>query len=205
MNVSKNYIRENFESDLFEQPISIVANKYLFDNFPYCFKEAPEKFSVFREEICTSFNIHPKNFCIVGSGKTGFSLNPKKYGKIFDYLSDIDVVLISEDLFQKLWLELIEFKKSSLYRLSPFYKKRFNELQSIIFFGIIRLDKLSNDFDFAKDWWDFFNKLSKNENYGLHRVRGAIFKSWQHVSIYYEYSLDSLKSHIEVKYESNGI
>ncbi len=137
------------EKDLRTIPINCVANKYLFDSFPYCFKDNPDLYYFMREEICKFFNIHPKNFCIVGSGKIGFSLNPKKYGKEFDNYSDIDIVLISDELFHQLWLKLIYFKKNSMYKLSPIYKKRFNELQNILFYGVIRLDKLSNDFDFA--------------------------------------------------------
>ncbi len=114
------------------------------------------------------------------------------------------MVLISDELFHELWLKLLAFKKRSVYRLSPHYKKKFEELQKTLFYGIIRLDKLSDDFNFAKEWWAFFNKLSTDETLGMHQIRGAIFKSWQHVSLYYEHSIKKILDIIEANNESNG-
>lgn len=199
------YSKEEFEKDLLSKPLRDVTNKYLFDNYPFCFQDKPELLTQFRYVICDHFKIHTKNFCIVGSGKIGFSLSPNKYGSEFSEASDIDIVLISDELFQSLWLQLLAFQKTSSYKLSPIFKKKFNDLKNIFFYGIIRFDKLSNDFSFAKDWWEFFNNLSKDSQYGSRRIRAAIFKDWRYVSIYYEHSINKIKNKLEVDDESNSI
>lgn len=178
-----------------KQPHEIVQT-YLFDSAPYCFAPDPSLYLVFRKEICDNFNIHPQNFAIIGSAKVGFSLRPDKFGKPFTESSDIDVVLVSEELFQTLWVRLIEFRQTVLFRLDPRIRKNFEDLQKILFFGTIRLDKLSNDFPFAKEWWEFFNKMSTDNRFGPRRIRAAIFKTWQHVSFYYENTIQKIKENL---------
>lgn len=54
-----------------------LVQQILFDGYlPYCFRYDQEAYKKFRSEICDTFKIHPQNFTIVGSAKTGFSLNP---------------------------------------------------------------------------------------------------------------------------------
>ncbi len=177
----------DLERILEEKPVTDLVQEYLFDGIPYCFKDSPEQYNLFRKTICNKFNIHPQNFTVVGSAKIGFSLSPDKYGKPFSDSSDIDVVLVSEELFQNLWIQLLEYKRTASYRFSNQYvKKRFEDFQHILFFGSIRLDMISEDFPFAKEWWEFFNNLSIDRRFGPRRIRAMIFKSWKHVSYYYE-------------------
>ncbi len=67
--------KSDFEREIKSKSLAYITNRYLFDNFPYCFKDNPDLYYEFRENICDNFNIHPKNFCVGGSGKIGFSLN----------------------------------------------------------------------------------------------------------------------------------
>jgi len=193
--------KDEFEKIIQEKTIAEFVQEYLFDGVPYCFKDDPSKFNLFRLAICNRFNIHPQNLTIVGSAKIGFSLSPEKYGSPFSDASDIDVVLVSEELFQDLWLRLIEFKKTTVYRLSKYHRDRFRELQVILFYGSIRLDMISNDFAFTREWWEFFNTLSTDKRFGPRQIRAMIFKSWRHVSFYYENGVRKVTEHNE----SNGV
>lgn len=178
--------KDQFEAIIRARSVGDFVQEYLFDGIPYCFTEKPTLYNEFRREICTKFNVHPQNFTVVGSAKLGFSLSPAKYGSPFSEISDIDVVLVSDELFQELWIQLIEFKKTTVYSLSSYHQKRFYDLQAILFYGSIRLDMVTKDFQFAKEWWEFFNRLSRDKRFGPRHVRAMIFKSWKHVSIYYE-------------------
>ncbi|MBN2315864.1 MAG: hypothetical protein JXM79_18190 [Sedimentisphaerales bacterium] len=183
----------DFQSDLLKKDLEEVVQKYLFDGFPFCFQEDPGVFYDFRKNVCDNFRIHQQNFAIVGSAKVGFSLSPEKYGNSFSDSSDIDIVLVSDELFEELWLKLIEFKHTTLFRLDSTIQIRFQQLQKMLFYGTIRFDKLTNDFPVAKEWWEYFNKVSKDERFGPRRVRAAFFKGWKHVSYYYEESLRKLR------------
>lgn len=180
---------------------NVVQELFFDDKIPFCFKDNPEIFYQFRDEICDYLTIHPQNFCIVGSAKTGFSLNTDKtknrFGKGFDESSDIDIVLVSEELFQNLWIELLDYQKTSILKFDFNKKKKFSELQHIFFWGLIRFDKLTNEFPFAKDWWEFFNKLSINKVYGPRRIRAGLYKSWYHASLNYERNLNEIRNYYE--------
>jgi len=187
-----------FKKDLRSSKPEEVVQKYLFDRSPYCFADKPQRYIDFRKEICEKFKIHLQNFAIVGSSKVGFSLNPTKFGTVFSESSDVDVVLVSEELFQNLWIDLIRFQRDEFTFLPDQCKKRFNELQYILFWGQVRMDKLPDEFTAAKEWWEFFNRLSTDPRFGPRRVRAMIFKTWKHVSFYYEKNIRELME-IEIK------
>jgi hypothetical protein len=131
-----------------------VVQRYLFDLFPFAFKDNPELYWELRNEICGHLNIHPQNFTMIGSAKLGFSLSPKKIeqdgikvpklGKLFNEASDIDIVIVSEQLFEKIWLKLIPYRKKVYWRMNKEAKQRFDDLQRNLFFGQLRMDKLSS-------------------------------------------------------------
>lgn len=190
-----------FKSILKTTPLSDLVQNYIFDSEPHCFLEYPERYYDFRDGICGTFGIHQQNFTIVGSAKIGFSLAPNKFGTPFNEASDIDVVLVSNVLFNELWLKLLDYKKSNHYKLDRYYKDKFEDMQKLMFYGNIRLDKLSDDFTFAKKWWEYFNGLSIDPKYGPRSIRGTIFKDWSYATRYYEYSLKLIRQQ-ELKKET---
>ena len=58
-----------------------------------------------KAEISSHFGERPENVYLVGSAKLGFSIAPHKLWQPFSDESDIDVVIISEDLFKSLWVD----------------------------------------------------------------------------------------------------
>ncbi len=173
-----------------------IVQTLILDGHPYCFEHNLQLYYDFRSKICDEFGIHPQNFVVVGSAKMGFSLAPDKYGRKFSHNSDIDVVLVSEDLFRELWLSLLDFRGRVLGTLDKRYRDRFNDLQHQFFYGMIRFDKITDHFPYAKKWWSFFNTLSRDAKFGPRRVRGTVFQSWHYVTKYYEYSIEKLHSTI---------
>lgn len=79
----------------------ILAKVFLLEGTPYVFAKSPMKYVVFREQVADQFGIGSQDVCIVGSAKLGFSPSPHKYGASFKDTSDVDVVIISEPLFDR--------------------------------------------------------------------------------------------------------
>lgn len=79
----------------------ILAKVFLLEGTPYVFEQSPMKYVIFREQVADQFNIGSQDVCIVGSAKLGFSPSPHKYGTPFKDTSDVDVVIISEPLFDR--------------------------------------------------------------------------------------------------------
>jgi hypothetical protein len=85
---------------------NVLAKVFLLEGTPYVFKASPMKYVIFREQVAERFSIGSQDVCIVGSAKLGFSPSPVKFGKKFQEESDVDVVVISEELFHSGSFEL---------------------------------------------------------------------------------------------------
>ena len=185
---------------MLEQSPKYVVQRYILDLFPYCFKDSPELYWELRELVCSHMELHPQDFSLAGSGKLGFSLAPKKLGKPFNDGSDIDIILVSERLFVEVWSKLIAFRDRPDYKLQTKEKRKAcHDLEYSIFFGHIMLEVLTLNFDFAKEWWQFFNTLSTYERFGPRQISAALFRDWTCVDRFYERALTNIKiKHNEV-------
>lgn len=77
----------------------VLAKVFLLEGVPYVFQESPMKYMIFREQVAGRFDVGSQDVCIVGSAKLGFSPTAEKYGRAFAQESDVDVVIISERMF----------------------------------------------------------------------------------------------------------
>jgi hypothetical protein len=79
----------------------LLAKVFLLEGTPFVFKDSPMKYTVFREQVGDQFGIGSQDVCIVGSAKLGFSPSPTKFGQPFAETSDVDVVVVSFELFDR--------------------------------------------------------------------------------------------------------
>lgn len=79
----------------------VLAKVFLLEGVPYVFSNSPMKYLIFREQVADRFSIGYQDVCIVGSAKLGFSPSHHKFGVPFSDTSDVDVVVISSDLFDR--------------------------------------------------------------------------------------------------------
>lgn len=79
----------------------LLAKVFLLEGTPFVFEKSPMKYTVFREQVGDQFGIGSQDVCIVGSAKLGFSPSPIKYGQLFAETSDVDVVVVSFELFDR--------------------------------------------------------------------------------------------------------
>jgi hypothetical protein len=93
----------------------VLAKVFLLEGTPFVFENRPMKYVIFREQVADRFEIGSQDVCIVGSAKLGYSPGPHKFGTPFAETSDVDVVIISEDLFYRGSKQLFE----TLNQLTP--------------------------------------------------------------------------------------
>ncbi|WP_126539712.1 hypothetical protein [Oharaeibacter diazotrophicus] len=86
----------------------VVAKVFLLEGVPFVFSGSPMKYLIFREQVADRFEIGYQDVCIVGSAKLGFSPSPHKFGQPFAVTSDVDVVVISSDMFDRGTRELFQ-------------------------------------------------------------------------------------------------
>ncbi len=141
------------------------------------------------------------NVLMVGSGKIGCSLAPKKNWKKFDEEndSDIDIALISSKLFECMWEKIrIEYNQN--------YISRYTTIASSVFRGFIN----ENNFrgvDAVRPFWnkqiDEANKEIQNKLSVYHTINYRIYRSWEDLEAYHINGLRKLKQ--EVNYTDYGI
>ena len=196
---------------------NVLAKVFLLEGTPYVFAKSPMKYVIFREQVAERFSIGSQDVCIVGSAKLGFSPSPTKFGKQFKEESDVDVVVISEELFHFGSFELLK----SLNNVSPPVHVARNAKPEKGKPTVVQVD--------AKDWvkikeslrnytfnnfnpsllpgenglrQDIFDKISSTAGLFLalepqvfvSKIRCRIFKSWKAAEGYYANSLRQLKN-----------
>lgn len=94
-----------------------IIRLWITEGIPYAFRNEPLIYEEIREFISKGVNVHPKDVTLVGSGRIGYSLKKKVWGRTFTNSSDLDFTIISEELYSKLvadfkkWVSDIESKK----------------------------------------------------------------------------------------------
>lgn len=178
------------------------CRKHSLHGTPKVFDGAENQYYEFRKRISDKFKVNFHEVFITGSAKLGFS--PFK-NKLFDYDSDIDVAIVSSDLYERIMATIHDYqmqlrdnrKTVSYYELSRYHK--FLEYGAI---GWMRPDLLPTSFlmkELRTDWFDFFESLSYGKSeVGNYKVTAGVFKTYNHLEKYTVSGLRSLKTKIEI-------
>lgn len=163
---------DDFKDDLVSLNSLQIVRKHVFNGQSKVLTDS--QFYQLKEDVCTIFEIDFNDVLLVGSGKMGFSIKPSRRYGVFNDESDLDIAVVSNELFQKVWKEAYKYKKSGAYwpKQGEFFK--------FLSEGWIRPDKLpsSKYFGFTGKWWDFFNELTSTEKYGPYKIRAGLYQSW---------------------------
>lgn len=85
-----------------EQARIALARLWLSEGIPYAFRDCPAMYESVRTWLSSWLNVHAKEIGLTGSARLGASLSPTKIGKPFDAFSDLDMFIVSNDLFAAL-------------------------------------------------------------------------------------------------------
>ena len=93
-----------------------IAQLWLSEGIPHSFRCCPAIYEAVRSWLSERLKIHAKEISLVGSARLGRSLAPGKLGKPFDSRSDLDLFIVSCNLFEEL--------KEDFYRWSSNFKNK---------------------------------------------------------------------------------
>ena len=80
----------------------IVARLWLTEGLPSAFRSSPAVYEDIRGWLGARLNVHAKQVTMVGSARLGYSLAPApKLGQPFNEKSDLDLSIISDELFYR--------------------------------------------------------------------------------------------------------
>ncbi|MCT9977297.1 hypothetical protein M2R48_02975 [Acinetobacter sp. I-MWF] len=180
------------ESDLLD-----LSRELIFQGIPYVFSGDKKAFFLFRKRISDFWNIHYQDIYITGSAALGFSIYKDT---VFSLDSDIDVAIVSNDLFETILkdIHLCQLNlRSRKVILSERDTKAYHKFLEYIAMGWIRPDLLPTNLaeciKILKDqWFNFFSSISNgNSEVGNYVVAAGVFKSHLHLE---QYTLLGLKA-----------
>ncbi len=163
-----------------------VLDRYFHSGESAAFWQAdPEEEPTFKrllaQELRHAFGLelHPFQLIVCGSAHLGFSPVPKKLGNPFNPVeSDIDVAVVSSELFDRWWTELQQSEQV------PVALPRVAE---DLFWGFINPVNVNSISEIGRKWWDVFGKLRTDRAKG---VRGRLYRSYWSMQIYHKHAID---------------
>lgn len=199
---------ENFLKNLCDQKTDELlldfARKRVLHRIPHIFIGNEDGYYEFRKRISEFFGNVPYNqIHICGSANLGFS--PLKR-KLFDFDSDIDVAIVSSELYDAIMKEIRELQYS--YRnndklFTEYELKQYHSFLEYTAIGWIRPDKLPTALQIGKMkdlWFQFFNDLSYGKSeVGNYEVRAGLYKTYEDLEIYTLDGLKKIRSEMEAE------
>lgn len=196
---------EQFKVLLLSNPLAEVVEQHLLSGVPYVFRRRPKDEERLREHLAGKLGVPPESFTVVGSAKTGFSLSPDRFPRPFSSSSDIDVVCVSERLFDQAWETLLRWHYPRRHRLEnrdwQWAKSRMVDVYwgwlaptRINYDGVTLPTPLAPLRALSRLWFDAFQSLSRYPEFSSRKVTGRLYRDRAHVILYHE---DGLRQILE--------
>ena len=182
----------DFKNDLIAHDEMRITRKYILTGTPYIIDGG--KYIELKEVVAANFGIHPSEVYMVGSGKMGFSIKPSRRYGCFGDSSDIDLAIVSKDLFERAWIEVHNYSENS-----GWWDKR-DEFKNYFFHGWIRPDKFPSNinFTYSNSWWEFFRSLTESESFGRYKIKAGIYYSMSFLESYQSICIKQCKRGLEL-------
>ena len=185
-----------FQEDLITLTDGIVFQKYIAFGDSYIL--TPERYFELKHDISVKFGIHSTQVILVGSAKLGFSIAPNKRYQHFRDESDLDVAVISQDLFDGLWSIAFDYWNVAGY----WYRGA--KFKDYLFRGWVRPDYLPPNVQSANDWFEYFRQLTSSQKFGPFKISAGVYKSWQFLERYQEIAIAQCRQSLRVQNENDS-
>lgn len=199
---------DSFESSLKRQSVEAVTQDLLSEDSPYVFRESAHGYSVLRDHLSKSLSIEADSVRIIGSALTGFSLSPDNYPRAFGDTSDIDVLIVSERLFDFAWSTILKWhyprrghhldvidREWMVQRRRDVYWGWFVP-DKIRYPGLSRPTTLNPLRDLSTNWFEAFKGLGVHAELSNRDVNGRLYRTWDHATLYHANGLSQIKSRL---------
>jgi len=130
-------------------------------------------------------------------------MKPGRNLKSFSDTSDIDVVIVNNELFDRLWIALLEAAYPREWipqRLGGWLRARRKELYTGWLTPLeIKLDieifgpKAKPVLDFNAQWFNALKQASRHPPRRHEDVTGRLYRTWRHAELYHLNSLSALR------------
>jgi len=173
------------------------------DLTPYVFGARTDIWTDFRDEIAGELGIPPAHVRIVGSARLGFSLKPGANLRRFGDTSDVDVIVMNANLFDYVWLSLLDAaypRPPATQLVGGWLQNRRDEIYTGWINPLeIRLDRrifgarAEPVLSFNSRWFNMFKRVSRLIIRRHEDVTGRLYRTVDHATLYHLNSLAALR------------
>jgi hypothetical protein len=190
--------KEEFAAKILCSPHRGIINDHILSGIPYAFRENPADFGLLKDKLAQGLQMGSEDITIIGSGCTGLSLDPDKFGAPFGAKSDIDVVVVNPALFDRCWLKLCALTRPSLNWSTSDTQNIKEHRSGNVFYGFLKMKYLAGILQpEAFTWNRAFKGLSQYPPLASLDINGRLYRTWDHVRLHQMYSLDLIKRKLE--------
>ncbi|MGZ8842291.1 MAG: hypothetical protein ACXW18_01435 [Pyrinomonadaceae bacterium] len=199
---------EEFKELLRREAAEKVAEDHVFGGDLYIGQTFPRALITLRRHLCPRFRLKEENVIIIGSAKIGFSLDPNSFPRRFTNNRDIDVLVVSETLFDTYWHAMLRWHYPRRLQRLPqtdwnWVKSRQSDLywgwfhpDEIGYGGLTFPDALKPLRDLKTNWFNAFKKLSLYEEFFGRDVNGRLYRTWEHALLYQASGLRQIQTRL---------
>ena len=194
---------EEFKSLLGTKSAEDVVQDVVFEREPHVFRDEPDSLQLLREHVIERLKVFAPSLAatdcqLVGSAQTGFSLAPDSFPNSFSEESDIDVAIVSAELFDKIWLTILRWNYAypRRHQLEPPNQAWVRARRHDIYWGWFRPDemkwtglwrksKLTAVQEVRAAWFNTFRELGLYREFAGRDVHGRLYRTWEHAVEYH--------------------
>ena len=174
-----------FQSDLIELNVSQLVQRHITTGPSFLLDD--DQYHLLRARVAAKLALYSNEILMVGSAKLGFSIVEKQRYRPFGEKSDIDLAVVSSQLFDTFARETFDYWER--YR----YWSNYKAYVKYMFRGWIRPDFLPPALARGKQWWELFQNLTAEETFGPFTIRAGLYKSRYYLDRYHSICIDECK------------
>lgn len=175
--------KQDLLSDDFD--VNYVLDRYFHSGESAVFSGAPpDEAAKLKNDIARTLygdfrmRVHPFQLVICGSAHLGFSPVPDKLGRPFDSTDgDIDIAVVSAELFDAWWSEL------QSAGLDPAVREN---VSRDLFWGFINPANVRDASEMGETWWQLFGTLRTERAAG---IRGRLYRNFWSMQSYHRLAI----------------
>ena len=198
---------EEFKELLRREAPEKIIQDHIFGGDVYLAREHPRVLNTLRRHLCPRLRFEEQNVIIVGSAKIGFSLDPNGFPRRYTKSRDIDVVVVSETLFDTYWQTMLRWHYPRRWRLPGPDLRWVRARQQDLYWGWFRPGEIGYEGltfpdvleplrDLKTKWFDSFQSLSLYEEFLGRDVNGRLYRTWEHALFYHASGLQQIQTQL---------
>lgn len=170
-------------------PDDFVAARII-EALPHAFCDELDAFRIWRRRLAALLEVDPACLIVVGSGATGFSLNPGKNFQAFGPSSDIDVAVISPYHFENAWRQM---RREYVALNVKHYAAIRRHLTHYIFCGVIDTKGILGELRFGRKWIGAKTEMATIAPTDSHKLNYRIYREFEALRSYHVENVRTLQ------------